>query len=98
MILLKKIKIYDYKTKENETHRLNAEITDSGDLVLSGYDCGQSVKEFFGDFDHEYWLTVKTENVSSVLLHLIKENFKNDTEFREWLEERNIQFEFHSYT
>ena len=95
---MKKIEIYNYKNKENETHSLIAEIKDNGDLVLSGYDCGQSVKEFFGDFDHEYWLTVKIENVSAVLLHLIKENFKNDTEFREWLEERNIQFEFHSYT
>jgi hypothetical protein len=95
---MKKIKIYDYKTKENETHSLIAEIKDNGDLVLSGYDSGQSVKEFFGDFDHEYWLTIKVDNVFSVLLHLIKENFKNDTEFREWLEKRNIEFEFYSYT
>lgn len=48
MIHVKKIIIYDYKTKENETHSLIAEINDNGDLVLSGYDCGQSVKEFFG--------------------------------------------------
>jgi hypothetical protein len=95
---MKKIKIYDYKTKENETHGLTAEIKDNGDLTLSGYDSGQSVKEFFGDFDHEYWLTVKAENVVTVLLQLINENFKNDTEFREWLEEKNIQFEFYSYT
>ena len=98
MIHVKKIKIYDYKTKKNETHSLIAEINDNGDLVLSGYDCGQSVKEFFGDYDHEYWLTVKSENISEVLLHLIKESFKNDTEFREWLEKKNIQFKFYSYT
>ena len=63
---MKKITIYDYKTKENEIHSLVAEIKDNGDLVLSGYDCGQSVKDFFGDFDHEYWLTVKAGNVPSV--------------------------------
>ena len=95
---MKKIKIYDYKTKENETHSLIAEIKDNGNLVLSGYDSGQSVKEFFGDLDHEYWLTIKEDNVFSVLLHLLKENFKNDTEFREWLERKDIQFEFYSYT
>ncbi len=95
---MKKIKIYDYKTKENEIHSLIAEIKDNGDLVLSGYDCGQSVKEFFGDFDQEYWLTVKSENISSVLLYLIKERFKDDTQFKEWLEKKNIKFQFYSYT
>ena len=95
---MKKIKIYDYKTNENEEHSLIAEIKDNGDLVLSGYDCGQSVKEFFGDFDHEYWLTVKSENISLVLLYLIKERFKNDIEFKDWLEKKNIKFQFYSYT
>ena len=95
---MRKITIYDYKTKENEIHSLVAEIKENGDLVLSGYDCGQSVKDFFGDFDHEYWLTVKAENVSSVILCLIKDRFKTDVEFREWLEEQNIQFNFFSFT
>jgi hypothetical protein len=95
---MKKIKIYDYKTKENETHNLTAEINDAGDLILSGYGSGQSVKIFFGDYDHEYWVTVKSEDVYSVLLLLIKDNFENDTEFREWLENKNIKFKFDSYT
>ena len=95
---MKKITIYDNKTKDNEIHTLVAEIKENGDLVLSGYDCGQSVKKFFGDFDHEYWLTVKARNVSSVLLNLIKERFKDDTEFREWLNEKDIQFDFSSFT
>ena len=59
MIHVKKIKIYDYQTKENEHHSLIAEINDDGDLILAGFDSGQSVKKFFGDFDYEYWLTVK---------------------------------------
>jgi hypothetical protein len=95
---MNKIIIYDYKTKENERHSLIAEIKENGDLVLSGYDCGQSVKEFFGDFDHEYWLTVKVENLSSILLNLIKDRFKSVHELREWLEKKDIQFNFHSYT
>ena len=95
---MKKITIYDYKTKKNEIHSLIAEIKDNGDLVLSGYDCGQSVKEHLGDFDHEYWLTIKAESISSVLLYLIKDFFKSDTDFREWLDEKNIKFQFTSYT
>jgi hypothetical protein len=95
---MKKIKIYDYRTKENEFHSLCAEINDKGDLVLSGYDSGQSVKEFFGDYDHEYWLTVKSKNVSGVLLHLIKDNFKSYSDFKEWLEKKNIQFDLFSFS
>ncbi|MFX1574910.1 MAG: hypothetical protein ACFFB0_19405 [Promethearchaeota archaeon] len=95
---MKKITIYDYKNRDNETHNLFAEVKDNGDLVLSGYDCGQSVKNFFGDFDHEYWLKVNSENVPSILLYLIKERFKDDTELREWLDEKNIKFEFSSFT
>jgi hypothetical protein len=94
---MKKITIYDYRSNENEKHSLIAEIKENGDLVLSGYDCGQSVKRFYGDFDHEYWLTVKAENISSVILYLIKDCFKSDTGFREWLDEKNIQFQFSSY-
>lgn len=95
---MKKITIYDYRTKENEIHTLIAEIKENGDLVLSGYDCGESVKKFYGDFDHEYWLTIKAENISSVVLYLIKDRFKSDTEFRQWLNEKNIQFDFSSFT
>jgi hypothetical protein len=95
---MKKIKIYDYRTKKNGIHSLIAELNNNGDLVLSGYDSGQKVKKFLGDYDHEYWLTVKSENTPNVLLHLIKDNFKTDSAFREWLEEKNIDFTFHSYT
>jgi hypothetical protein len=95
---MKKITIYDYRSNGNEVHSLIAEIKENGDLILSGYDCGQSVKEYFGDFDHEYWLKVKAENISTVLLYLIKDQFKSDTGFRKWLEEKVIQFNFTSFT
>ncbi len=81
--IVKKITIYDNKTKKNEIHSLIAEIKENGDLILSGYDCGQSAKVVFGDFDHEYWLTVKAENILTILLYLIKDRFKTDTEFRQ---------------
>jgi len=50
------------------------------------------------DYDHEYWLRVKSENASAVLLHLVKDNFKSDTEFKDWLEKKNIEFQFSTYT
>lgn len=95
---MKKISIYNYRTKTNEKHSLVAEIQDNGNLVLSGYDSGQSVKEFYDDFDNEYWLTVKAENVPLVLLYLIKERFKDTTELKKWLEKKDIEYNFNSYT
>ncbi|MFX1259686.1 MAG: hypothetical protein ACFFAN_17675, partial [Promethearchaeota archaeon] len=82
---------------EKEYHTLSAEIQDTGDLLLSGYDCGPSVKEYFGDYDHEYWLTVKFEFVPKILLNLIKERFKNDLEFKDWLNEKKIPYDFKTY-
>ncbi|MFX1277472.1 MAG: hypothetical protein ACFFA6_16540 [Promethearchaeota archaeon] len=35
---------------------------------------------------------------SQYLLYLIKECFKDDTEFKEWLDLKNIQFNFSSFT
>jgi len=94
---MKKIDVYDYRVGEKEHHTLSAEIQDTGVLVLSGYDCGPSVEKFFGDFDYEYWLTVKAENVPSVLLNLIKDSFKSNVEFKKWLKDKGIPFDFKSF-
>ncbi|MBD3256536.1 MAG: hypothetical protein GF383_15680 [Candidatus Lokiarchaeota archaeon] len=57
--------------------------------MFSGYMCGESVRERFGDFDYEYWTTVKAENAFEILLRLLKEKFKTNRDFKEWLEKKN---------
>ena len=94
---MKKITIYDYTQGKNEHHTLTAEINEKGDLVLSGYDSGESVRKRFGDFDFEYWTTIRAENVPEVLLHLLKERFQTNGEFKEWLEKKNIPYEVMSF-
>ena len=47
---------------------LDAVIRENGDLVLEGCDNGQAVKSMWGDWDYEYWVTVKSEDKDSVLL------------------------------
>ena len=94
---MKKITIYDYKRGKDEHHTLTAEINEKGDLVLSGYDCGEYLKDLYGDFDYEYWLTIKAEDVSTILLNLIKEQFKSDVEFKEWLEKNDIPYDTISF-
>ncbi|NVM53756.1 MAG: hypothetical protein HWN66_08655 [Candidatus Helarchaeota archaeon] len=98
---MKKITIYDRKFgKDHQV--LEIKITDEGNLVFEGYDIGEFVKEYWGDSDYEYWLTIKAEHIPTVLLHLIKKCFDekiftNDSEFKTWLNEKGIPSEFHSW-
>ena len=99
---MRRIKIYDKRFGKNEHLVLDIVLNEKGDLVFEGCDMGDFVKEHWGDFDYEYWLTIKAEHIPTVLLHLIKECFdkkifENDSEFRDWLKEKGIPSEFHSW-
>ena len=94
---MRKITIYDYTHGENEHHVLTAEINEKGDLVLAGYDAGESVRERFGDFDFEYWTFVKVDQVPDLLLQLLKERFQTIGEFKEWLDKKKITYEVMSF-
>jgi hypothetical protein len=79
------------------SHSLTARVEVDGTLVLEGYDTGELPKQFFGDSDYEYWLTVKPEQVPAVLLWLLKERFSSTSQFKEWLAGKGIPNEFFSY-
>jgi hypothetical protein len=42
-----------------------AYLKDNGDLVIAGYDWGKDVEKLQGDWDYEYWHTVKAKAVPS---------------------------------
>jgi hypothetical protein len=92
-----KMSIYDDRIGDKAHYELTAIVKDTGDLVLEGYDIGPTVEKCKGDIDYEYWRTVKAEHVPLVLLHLIKDRFKDESEFRAWLEEKGIPSSFTSY-
>lgn len=94
---MKRIKIYDNRWGENEHNVLEVIIDDEGNLNLEGYDIGDFVKEYWGDDDYEYFILVKKENLSTILLWLIKERFKNSSDFMNWLKEKQIPYEFGSW-
>ena len=92
-----RMSIYDDRIGDKAHYELTAIVKDTGDLVLEGYDIGPTVEKCKGDIDYEYWRTVKAEHVPLVLLHLIKDRFKDESEFRVWLEEKGIPSIFTSY-
>ncbi len=85
------------RTPDGEVSLLEAYIDDSGDLVLEGYDLGETVKEVWGDADYEYWRRVKREHLPAVLLLLLQERFTRDSDFHAWLAARGIPDEFSSW-
>ncbi len=84
--------------QEKLSIELVAHINEQGDLILEGWDRGEWVKEKLDDWDYEYWLKIPREWKDTILLYLIQERFQNDSNFREWLQEKNIPHEFSSYT
>ena len=95
------MKINEIKLREMEVRGgksyLDAVIRENGDLVLSGQDLGEFVEQVWGDWDYEYWVTVKSDYKDTVLLHLIKDKFDSETKFQEWLKSKDIPSEFTSY-
>jgi hypothetical protein len=91
------ITLKEVRSSDGEVSLLQAYIDDNGDLVLAGYDLGESVREVWGDSDYEYWRRVRAEHVPEVLLQLLKERFSVDTEFRQWLETNGIKAELQSW-
>jgi hypothetical protein len=94
---------------ENETIKITIEayFDAAGNLVVEGYDIGKTVKEYWGDIDYEYSVTVYAgevkklysllqvnENDSVGLLNRLRDQYHSNTcfsEIRELLEKNNIQ-------
>jgi hypothetical protein len=65
--------LYQFKNEEISIH-IEAYF-ENGNLIVSGYDIGKRVKEYFGDSDYEYTTTVHAPEVEklSALLN-VEEN------------------------
>lgn len=95
-IPLKVISLNESRT-ETDAVSLFAKIDEIGNLVLEGYDIGETPKNFWGKDEYEYWLTINKKYKDSILLLLIKDRFNSDTKFKQWLDERGIPSEFYSW-
>lgn len=84
---------------EQQIH-ISVEVDEEGDLLFSGQDLGSTVRELFGDSDYEYWLSIQAEEKDRVLLALIEKLYSGNTsvisEFKEFLESKDIPSRFHS--
>ncbi len=80
---------------------IDASIDDNGTLLISGQDVGKAPKEFWGDSDYEYWISISSKEKDKVLLILLESLYKGDfrviSKFRKLLDEKEIEYEFNSW-
>jgi hypothetical protein len=86
---IKRITLYRHET-EKDLSWLDAVIDDNGNLVLEGYDLGETPQEFWGDDDYEYWWIVKKKYKKKVLRLLVKEQFDTKSDLKNWLNAKCI--------
>jgi len=65
---------------------IDAEIDETGNLVITGQDIGKAPKRCFGDSDYEYWLTVP-ESEKHRVLQVLAEKTIMGTEHRAFQED-----------
>ena len=87
---------------EGATSRyIDAEITDKGDLLLSGQDIGDAPREVWHEDEYEYWLTIRSTNKDKVLLALLEKLYTGNpsviSELKHYLESKDIPCEFFNY-
>ena len=95
-------KVQLFEEKGEISRYIDAEIRRNGDLVLSGQDVGRLPKEFWGDSDYEWWVSVSADEKDDVLLALLETLYGGDgsaiEEFRKLLDAHGIPSQFDSYT
>jgi hypothetical protein len=82
---------------ETNTSWLKAKISENGNLVLEGYDIGETPLNYWGRDEYEYWHIVNSKYKDSSLLLLIKDRFTSDSQFSRWLDKKDIPSEFHNW-
>ena len=93
---IKEITLFSEETERNSFLEW-VSISEKGELRLDGNDCGDAPLTFWGDIDYEYWRIIDKDWKDTVLLLLIKEQFKRFTEFENWLDKKKIPMTGGSY-
>jgi hypothetical protein len=96
----KQVRLYEHR---GETSRyVDAEIAEDGSLVLFCQDVGKAPKEWWGDADYEFWVTVSPEHKDDVLLALIERQYGGNPravdDFRGFLASQGIPSRFETWT
>ena len=82
------VKLFE-ESREEIKISIHASILGNHDLVIEGIDSGSLVEQLKGDWDYEYYLTVKSPD-KELLMRKIGEskvNITNDKELLNWIQD-----------
>lgn len=106
IMTMDKVTLFQMQT-ENIKVTVEAYFDGNGNLVVDGYDIGKTVKEYWGDSDYEYSVTVPAEELNKLytllgvsaddragLLTRLRDQYHSNScfsEIRELLDKNNIR-------
>lgn len=69
--------------------QITASINEKSDLLIQGVDSGELVKKLKGDFDYEYFLTIRQVDKNLLINQLKRKNMSvhNDQDLLRWLKD-----------
>lgn len=82
------------KRTQGGWHVLEAQVNADGDLVLRGREPDDLPKAAFGATEYESKRTIRAELKDTLLLLLLRDRFKSDAMFQQWLERHGIPYEY----
>jgi hypothetical protein len=99
MIILNRVRLIDIIGATSRF--IDVEISDKGDLILEGHDNGEGPLMAWGEDEYEFFLTLQAPNKDRVLLALLEKLYAGNpsliSEFKHYLESKNIPCEFYNY-
>ena len=80
--------LFEETRADIEIH-ISASISSKGDLKIEGYDSGKLVQELRGEWEYEYYLTVKKGNKERLIetLRNRKTEISNDKALLDWVKD-----------
>lgn len=88
---IKSITLWKRKDEKNYSRDM-VHIRDDGMLNFDSYDIGELPERVWGHDDYEYDIFVDVEWKDSILLLLLKEQFKTNGDFLKWADEKQLPY------
>ena len=95
-IVTEKTLLYRYDNGKGDTTTIEACIED-GRLIIAGCETGDTVKQFYGDWDYEYWFHADIADCPDDIIDALKGKVTGVSDIKDWFEKNSIKYEFTSY-
>lgn len=90
-----------YRQQGKTVIHIEARITDTGAVAVSGHDIGAAPQDWWGDEDYEYGVTIPADHKDSLLLALLEQLYTGNPhtveDLKQWLAQKGIPHTFQTW-